>query len=156
MRLFKKTSDTDSNPKIEYSILNNGEVPAVIRLIYAEALVVETLNPPAIYKQAKFKYTQQPIAGGKMVPGQPVFFDTQLTQQDYADAETGTKMIVLKTLLTYTGPLNFTYLTGITYMIKPSTGENWAVGGDAYNYEKTEKGRLQMIGLPQGITIVVP
>jgi len=54
-------------------------------------------------------------------------------------------MMILKTLLIYSGPLDFTYYSAITYIINPSTGDNYAIGGSDYNYEKTQKGRAAVV-----------
>jgi hypothetical protein len=77
-------------------------------MIIEEAAIIETLDPIATYRLSKRKNWQNPIAGGKTLsPNVPVRFDESISEQDYLDIKDGKKMITLKTLLVYSGPLDF-------------------------------------------------
>lgn len=83
---------------------------------------------------------------GLLVSLLPVNFDEPVSEQDYVDVKDGGgKMILFKVLLIYSGALDFTYYSAIAYRIDITTGVNYPVGGDAYNYEKTEKGRATKV-----------
>jgi hypothetical protein len=153
--LVQPNGPKDPRPHITYSITNLGRVPGVIRMIYAEAVLrgTDPLDPVATYRKDKFTYAQTPPGGGyKTAPNTllPVSFDEAGSEQDYIDVKDGRKIILFKVLLVYSGPLDFTYYSAIAYRIDIATGANYPVGGYAYNYEKTEKGR------PTAITKITP
>jgi hypothetical protein len=148
--LVQPNGPNDLSPHITYSISNLGRVPGIIRAIYAEAILREKgpLDRIVTYREEKFTFARTPIPGGlKTVPNSllPVSFDEPVGEQDYVDVKDGTKMILFKVLLVYSGPLDFTYYSAIANRIDINTGGNYPVGGDAYNYEKTEKGRATKI-----------
>jgi hypothetical protein len=77
----------------------------------------------------------------------PVTFNEVVSEQDYTAVKDMKAMFLLKILLIYTGPLEFTYYSAVTYAIDiNNTSANYPVGGKAYNYEKTTKGRVTGTG----------
>jgi hypothetical protein len=139
---------SDPRPYITYSIINLGRAPGIIRISYAEAVIRETLDTIATYRRDKFATAQSPIGGGHTIPPThllPVSFDEAISERDYSDARDGKKMVLLKVLLLYSGPLEFTYYSAVAYRIDINTGNSYPVGGATYNYEKTEKGRAIVV-----------
>jgi hypothetical protein len=151
--LVQSNGPTDPIRHITYSITNLGRVPGVLRMSYVEAMIREAVDPIATYRKDKFMYAQNPIGGGqKLIQNQlpPVSFDEAISERDYTDAKNGGNMVMLKILLVYSGPLDFTYYSAAMYRIDLNTGHNYAIGGPVYNYEITEKGR------PTATTVLTP
>jgi hypothetical protein len=148
--LVQPSGPKDPNPHIIYSITNLGRVPGVIRIIYAEAILrgIDPLDPIATYRKDKFMYARSMIGGGgKIAPTHlpPVSFNKAISEQDYIDIKEDRNIILFKILLIYSGPLDFTYYSAVAYKIDINTGLSYPIGGDAYNYEKTEKGRATKV-----------
>jgi hypothetical protein len=130
-------------PKISYSVTNMRRVPAVIRLLYAQCTLIETLSPKQTVDRSKFRTALTAIGGGLTNLNWPVCeFEKPFTAEDWVGLRSGKKIAIFEAAFVYEGALDFTYVTSLAYRIDLFTGDAFAIGGSPYNYDESERGRF--------------
>jgi hypothetical protein len=140
-KFIQNKGDNDPNPQIQYTITNIGRVPGIARMIYTDCFITGALDKIPVYKKGKFRTAQSAISGNNSLADFPPTICENITAEDYAAVKAKTKGFVFQALVMYEGALDFTYAIASTYSIDITANHFFAVGGPAYNYDTSEKGR---------------
>jgi hypothetical protein len=139
---FNKPDGTEnSNPQIAYSIANIGRVPGIARMVYAECSLKTAFDGLPILSKSKFRSAQTAIGGNLTATEFPPVICGGMTPENWTAIHSKAKTIIFQAVVMYEGALNYTYVAMATYTVDPDTGYFYAVGGDDYNYDTSEKGR---------------
>lgn len=139
--IIQPQGPTDPHPYIGYSFVNMGRMPAVIRLIYKECLIADSLPDYQEIKKSKFSVVQITLAPNTPMPVDDkrisiCSFDLEVTEDDYRAVAENRKYIILKLMTAYDGAFSAGYTFSTAVIIAIGKGATNVIGGDAYNYEQ--------------------
>jgi hypothetical protein len=138
-----KDATDQAAPNIAYTITNMGRVPAIIHLLYADCRLLDVLPPKQTIDGNKIRPGLMAIGAGALHADTPQCeFDKRFTPEDWNDIRLGKKAAIFEAIFAYEGALDFTYVTSVLYRIDLFTGQAFAFGGSAYNYDDVIPGRL--------------
>lgn len=156
IKLVQPKGPTDSAPYIDYSFINVGRVPGVLKLFYVECLILKELPSIPEFHQSKFKRADNAIGAGAAVGSNTTpltlpkcDFSEPITDEMYNELKGGQKFIFFQALILYAGALDFSYSRMFGSRYDFSTSNFYDVGA-IYNHEEQEKGAPRPPVPPRG------
>ena len=139
---FNKPDGTEnSNPQIAYSVANIGRVPGIARVVYANCSLKTVFDGLPNFSKGEFHSAQTAIGGNRTTTDFPPAVCEGMTAENWAAVHSKAKTIIFQAIIMYEGALDYTYAVISTYSVDIDTGYFYAIGGDDYNYDTSERGR---------------
>ena len=149
IKFVQPNGPTDSTPYVDYSFINVGRVPGVLKLVDVECLILKELPPVPEFHQNKFHRADNAIGSGAIAGSNtaPVVlpkcdFAEPITDEIYNELRSGQKFIFFQALILYNGALDFSYSRMVGSRYDFSTSTFYDVGL-IYNREDQEKGAVR-------------
>jgi hypothetical protein len=138
----------DPSPHIDFNYVNVGRVPGIVKLFYAECLVLKIIPAVPEVHLDKFRRADNAIGAGASLGSatSPAVlpkctFKDPFTPELYESIKKGNDVVFFQSIILYEGALDFSYSRSVGLRYDPASANFYDVGA-TYNYSDQQKGRV--------------